>query len=175
MQSDYGRDPDEKDKDVKFIGWLTLALLALILITQLSGCKQIEYVTVPEIHEIHHNHTDSVFQRDSVVKETLTTVMQLDSAAMAEYGIQLKNAEKAWMVRTKELERQIQQLKELRNDSIHEVDTVCQPYPVEVIKEVPAELSWWQKTRIYAGNFLLIVLFVAALYGAWKLYKKIYL
>ena len=172
MEVNYSGDPEDKDKDMKFIGWLLLVLLALVLVTQLSGCKQIEYVTVPEVHEVHHHHTDSVFQRDSVVKESLTTVMQLDSAAMAEYGIQLKNAEKAWLVRTKELERQIQQLKELRNDSIHEVDTVCKPYPVEVIKEVPLELSWWQKTRIYAGNVLLIGLFIAAGFGTFKLLKK---
>lgn len=171
MEANYSGDPEDKDKDVKFIGWLLLVLLALVLMTQLSGCKQIEYVTVPEVHEIHHNHTDSVFQRDSVVKESLTTVMQLDSAAMAEYGIQLKSAERAWLVRTAELERQIQQLKELRNDSIQDRDSI--PYPVPVPQYIEKSLTWWQKTRIYAGNVLLIGLFVAAGFGIFKLLKKL--
>ena len=57
--------------------------VCIVLGALLSGCSLTKYVPVPEVHTEHHWHTDSVFQRDSVVKESLTTVMQLDSAAMA--------------------------------------------------------------------------------------------
>lgn len=145
-------------------GWF-LGVIILILLL-LCSCTTTKYVTVPEVHEIHHNHTDSVIQRDSVVKETLTTVMQLDSAAMAQYGIQLKSAESAWLVRTAELERQIQQLKELRNDSIQKADSI--PYPVEVIKEVPAELSWWQRLKMKVGGAAIILCLLAFAIWVWR-------
>ena len=110
-----------------------MAILAAVL----AGCKQTEYVPVVETHDVHHWHTDSVKQTDSVYHEKTTTIMQLDSAAMARYGIQLKSAERAWLVKTAELERQIERLMAMSatKDSVH--DSI--PYPVEVIKEVPRE------------------------------------
>ena len=165
------------ENDWNNIEKIVLVLLSVILMMVtamlMSSCKQVEYVTVPEVHEVHHNHTDSVFQRDSVVKESLTTVMQLDSAAMAKYGIQLKSAERAWLVRTAELERQIQQLKEMRNDSIHEVDTVYQPYPVEVVKEVEKPLSWWQRTKMKSGVVFIVLLGGGLLFLLYKLAKRL--
>ena len=141
---------------------IMMMLVGLGICCLMGSCTTTKYVTVPEVHEIHHNHTDSVIQRDSVVKETQTTVMQLDSAAMAQYGIQLKSAERAWLVRTAELERQIQQLKELRNDSIQKADSI--PYPVEVPVEVPAQLTWWQQTRLHIGG---VVFWLLAFAVAW--------
>jgi hypothetical protein len=93
---------------------------------------------------------------DSVISEKETIVMQLDSAAMAQYGIQLKEAEKAWLVRTAELERQIQKIINLSstNDTVR--DSI--PYPVEVIKEVPATLTWWQQLRINVGGIMIFLL-----------------
>ena len=127
----------------------------------MAGCKQVEYVTVPEVHEIHHHHTDSIKEKDSTYHEKETVVMQLDSEAMAQYGIQLKAAERAWLVRTAELERQLQQLSEHHTDTVHEIDSI--PYPVEVIKEVPAKLTWWQQTRIHLSNILLYLLLIVAI------------
>lgn len=157
----------------KIVLVLLAVIMTMVVAMLMSSCKQVEYVMVPEVHEVHHNHTDSVFQRDSVVKESLTTVMQLDSAAMAKYGIQLKNAERAWLVRTAELERQIQQLKEMRNDSIHEVDTVYQPYPVEVVKEVEKPLSWWQRTKMKSGVVFMMLLGGGLLFLLYKLTKRL--
>ena len=137
-----------------------LLLLAAVGI-MLTACKNTEYITVPEIHEVHHHHTDSIKQTDSVRVEKETTIMQLDSAAMAQYGIQLKSAERAWLVKTAELEQRLQQLIENHTDTVHERDSV--PYLVEVIKEVPAELTWWQQTRLHFANIVLWVLAIAAI------------
>ena len=165
------------ENDWNNIEKIVLVLLAVILTMVaamlMTSCKQVEYVTVPEVHEIHHHHTDSIHQTDSVVHEKETTIMQLDSAAMAKYGIQLKSAERAWLVRTAELERQIQQLREMRNDSIHEVDTVYQPYPVEVVKEVEKPLSWWQRTKMKAGVVFMILLGGGLLFLLYKLAKRL--
>lgn len=133
-----------------------LLLLAAVGIA-LTACKETEYITVPEIHEVHHHHTDSIKQTDSVTVEKETVIMQLDSAAMAQYGIQLKSAERAWLVKTAELERRLQQLIENHTDTVHERDSV--PYPVEVIKEVEVEkpLHWWQKALMFLGGAFIVV------------------
>ena len=143
--------------------WLLIGLVAALLIGVLNSCATKEkIVPVPEIHEQHHWHTDSVHQTDSIIHEKETTIMQLDSAAMAKYGIQLKSAERAWLVKTAELQRQIERLEamSIQKDSVH--DSI--PYPVEVIKEVPAKLSWWQGLLVRLGFVSLIFVSVFLLY-----------
>ena len=133
-----------------FIGMMIVAL------AMLSSCTTTRVVTVPEVHEVIHHQSDTVIQKDSVIHEKETTIMQLDSAAMAKYGIQLKSAERAWLVKTTELEREIERLMAMSatKDSIH--DSI--PYPVEVIKEVPAELSKMQTGLIIIGIVALMAL-----------------
>ena len=91
--------------------------------------------------------------------------MQLDSAAMARYGIQLKSAERAWLVKSKELERQIQQLMQLSQTKDTVRDSI--PYPVEVIKEVPAKLSWWQGL-VRLGYIALAIVIIYLIYLRFK-------
>ena len=146
---------------------LIMTMVGLLLCALLQGCKSVEYVPVTQQHTEHHWHTDSIHQTDSIIKETTTTVMQLDSAAMAKYGIQLKSAERAWLVKTAELERQIQQLMQMsqQKDSVH--DTIPMPYPV--IKEVPAELSTWQSFRMTLGTIAMCLL---SLYVIYRIIRK---
>ena len=77
-------------------------------------------------------------------------------------------------MKTQEMERQIQMLLQLnmQKDSVH--DTV--PVPVPVIKEVPAELTWWQHFRISLANILLWVVGIVAvvtLVRWWLKQKKV--
>lgn len=141
--------------------WSVVAIIVMLIIGALcSGCETVRYITVPEVHEEHHWHTDSIIKNDSVIRETQTTIQQLDSAAMAQYGIKLENAERAWLVKTKELERIVQELmaKSEQKDSVH--DTIPIPYPVEV--EVPAKLTWIQQAKQHLANMTLtfIVLWI---------------
>lgn len=53
---------------------------------------------------------------------------------------------------------------------ISKTDTVPRPYPVEV--EVPARLTWWQKTLQRTGSIALILLLVWIGRMAWKIYAK---
>jgi hypothetical protein len=78
--------------------------------------------------------------------------MQLDSAEMAKYGIQLKNAERAWLVKSWELERQIEALQRLtaERDTVH--DSIPVPYPVE------KRLTKWQQAAIDWGHWIMALL-----------------
>jgi hypothetical protein len=92
-----------------------------------------------------------VHTTDSVIMEKTTTVMQLDSAAMAKYGIELKNAERAWLVKTAELERQLQKLSSIKADTVRIVDSIQVPVPVE------KKLTKWQQTCIDCGKLLMFI------------------
>lgn len=135
-------------------------LMSLLLLAVLCSCKQTEYVPVIETRDVHHWHTDSVKEKDSTYHEKTTIIQQLDSAEMARYGIQLKSAERAWLVKTAELERQIEQLMAMSatKDSVH--DSVPVPYPVK--EYVAKPLSGWQWFQIWAGRLVLIALALAA-------------
>lgn len=152
----------------KVCWYCIIGIVCALLLGLLTGCTTTKVVEVEKVHDVHHHHTDSVIQHDSIHTENVTTIMQLDSAAMAQYGIQLKSAERAWLVKTKELEYQLQRLMEMSatKDSVH--DSIPVPYPVERLVE--KQLSWWQKTQMYAGDALLLALIVGA--GIWILKKK---
>lgn len=121
------------------------------LIGLFMGCKQVEYVAVPLQHTEHHWHTDSVHTTDSVIKEKETTIMQLDSVQMAHYGITLQNAERAWLVKTAELERQIERLMSHKSDTLIIRDSIQVPVPVE------KKLTKWQQTCIECGKLLMFI------------------
>jgi len=150
---------------------ILLIIMGLVLCLIFTGCTTTKYVPIESQHTEHHWHTDSVFQHDSVYTEIQTTIMQLDSAEMAKYGIRLQAAERAWMVKSKELERQIQQLIQLtqEKDTVH--DSIPVPYPVEVVKEVPAQLTWWQRTRLHLFNMIGIALILIVVFyiGKWHI------
>jgi hypothetical protein len=126
---------------------ILVSLVGLLM----TGCKSIQYVPVESQHTEHHWHTDSVHTTDSVIMEKTTTVMQLDSAAMAKYGIELKNAERAWLVKTAELERQLQKLSSIKADTVRIVDSIQVPVPVE------KKLTKWQQTCIDCGKLFMFI------------------
>ena len=123
-------------------------------------------VTVPEVHEVHHHHTDSVILRDSVIDHQKTTIRELDSAAMAEYGIRLQKAERAWLIQTDRLKRELLEMKQSKSDTVIQRDSIPKPYPVEVIKEVPREKS---KIEIVMFTFGIISLMALILFIGFKL------
>lgn len=130
-------------------------IVALVVAGALSSCTTTKYVPVESNHTEHHWHTDSVHQVDSFYHEKETTIMQLDSAAMAKYGIQLKNAERAWLVKSWELERQIEALQRLTAERDTVRDSIPVPYPVE------RSLSKWETVKMdYGGEAIIVVFFI---------------
>ena len=149
---------DEKDFNRalgKVIKWLVVWMVILFVLALLASCRQVEYVTVEKVLTdttyITKWQRDSIWLHDSIhVKENGDTVM---------------------------IERWHTQCRDrLRVDTIYQAthDTIPQPYPIETIKMVEKELSWWQMLRIWIGNIgLLGILGVIGYYGVklWRVYK----
>lgn len=126
-----------------------VALLMLAVMMILASCTKTEYVTVEKVKidttYITKHQRDSIYQHDSTyIKE------KGDSVYIERWH-------------TKYIEKEV-------HDTCYQskVDSIPVPYPVE--KEVPAQLSWWQKTRIYLANILLIGLIGYAV--VWYIRKR---
>lgn len=147
---------------LQIVIYLVAVMIVLALCALFGSCTTTKYMPVTQQHTEHHWHTDSVRERDSVHTENSTIIRELDSAAMARYGIQLKNAERAWLVQSREMEMRLRELERMTatRDTVH--DSIPAPYPVEV--KVPADLTWWQQARLHIANLLLLVLLIIALW-----------
>ena len=142
---------------------------ALLLLTAMGSCTTTRYVTVPEVHEHWHHSTDTIRQTDSIIDHQTTTIREVDSATMARYGIQLKDMQRAWIIENNRLQRELSDLRQSHTDTIHERDSI--PYPVEVVKEVPAQPSWWQRFLMFVGGITFSLLIVVAVW--WFVKKRI--
>ena len=158
-----GMSDEERMKAGCFQGvvFFVMIMLGLALCALLSGCTTTKYVPITEQHTEHHWHTDSVKERDSVHTENTTIIREVDSAAMAKYGIQMQANQRAWLVLQREMEQRLRELEHMT--ATHDTIRDSIPYPVEVIKEVPAKLTWWQQTRLHLANILLYLLLIVGI------------
>ena len=72
----------------------------------------------------------------------------------------------------REMENRLRELEHItaRRDTVR--DSIPVPYPVEVIKEVPAKLTWWQQTRLHLANILLYLLLIGGIIYVGKKHVK---
>ena len=127
---------------------LVAAAVGILLCALLSGCTTTKYITVPEYH------TDTLRQ----VTVRHDSVMVHDSIHVSEKGDTIK------------IERWHTQYRDrIVRDTIYQSKRDSIPYPVEVVKEVPAKLTWWQQTRLHMAN---IVLWLLALLAVIYVGKK---
>ena len=125
-----------------------LFLLAIIYLV--CACSP-KVLTVPEVHNFYHHDTDSVFINDSVIDHQTTIIKEVDSATMAQYGIQMEKQQKAWLIQNERLMKEISMLKQSKTDTVHIRDSIPVPYQVE--KKVTA------KERLgYLTNDLIVIL-----------------
>lgn len=145
-------------------------IVIVVLCALLGSCTTTKYVPVTETHTEHHWHTDSVKERDSVHTENTTIIREVDSAAMAKYGIQMQANQRAWLVLQREMENRLRELehKSAQRDTVR--DSVPVPFPVEV--KVPAELTWWQQTRLHLANIMLYLLLIVGIIYIGKKHIK---
>ena len=142
---------------LKVIAFGSLICLAITLI---FGCKSIEYVPVESSHVEHHWHHDSVEIVDTFIKDKSTIIRELDSAAMAEYGIRLNNAERAFLVQVQEFEKQVKELKEAKKDTAYIEKEVQVPVPVE------RKLNKWEQFKMdygavaFGGSLVAVILVI---------------
>jgi hypothetical protein len=128
---------------------IILGLIACALITLFSSCTTTKYVPVIE----HHTDTliqtkvqkDSVFMHDSVEVRIAGDTVTIDR----------------W--HTKYISKEV-------HDTIYQskTDSVPAPYPVEVINEVPAELTTWQRLKMKVGGTAIILLLLAFAIWVWR-------
>ena len=170
-----GMSDEERTKAgcLQLVGIVCAIIVALLICALLGSCTTTKYVPVTETHTEHHWHTDSVKERDSTHTERETIIREVDSAAMAMYGIQMESNQRAWLVLQREMENRLRELEHMtaQRDTVH--DSIPAPFPVEV--KVPAELTWWQQTRLHLANILLyLILIVGIIYIGKKHIKRLW-
>ena len=138
------------------VGCIAAVAVALLLCALLGSCTTTKYVPVAETRTEHHWHTDTVRQRDSTHTERETIIREVDSAAMAKYGIQMERNQRAWLVLQREMENRLLELEHMtaQRDTVR--DSIPVPYPV--VKMVEKPLSWWERLRLNIFNVLLGVI-----------------
>ena len=147
-------DSDRQRALKRVIKYLIIWSVFLMLLAWLTSCTATKYVEVEKVR------VDTTYitkwQRDSVWLH--------DSIHVTEKGDTMRI--ERW--HTKYVERE-------KHDTTYVAthDTIPQPY--EVVKEVPAELSWWQRLRLWLGNAVLLAVtgfvgyWIFRFYRVWKL------
>lgn len=129
---------------------LIIAAIAIILLFLLTSCKQIEYIPVIE-HKTDTTYITKV-QKDSVwLHDSVFVSVKGDTTWIEKYH-------------TKYITKEV-------HDTLYKARVDSIPVPYEVMKEVAAELSWWQKLRLWLGNIMLIGILGLMGYGGFRLYK----
>jgi hypothetical protein len=133
-------------------------IIAMVLV--LSGCKtRTVVVTVPEVRTdtliITKSQRDSIWLHDSIYVSEKTE----NDTVFLEV--------KKW--HTKYIETRTR-------DTIYIAthDTIPHPYPVEVIKEVERDLTWWQKTKMWVGGIAMLLLLAWFVWQAALIYMRRY-
>ena len=123
--------------------FIVMLIAGLVLCALFGSCTTTKYVPV------HECHTDTLRQ----VTVRHDSVMVHDSIHITDKGdtVRIERWHTAWR-------------DHWHTDTIYQSKRDSIPYPVEVTKEVPAELTWWQQTRIHIGG---VVLWLLAFAVAW--------
>ena len=124
-------------------------LLIIAAVCMLTGCKHTEYVTVDRLR------TDTLYQtkveRDSIVWR--------DSIFVREFakGETIHVETTRWLTRYRD---------RLRTDTVYrsKVDSVMK----EVVREVPAKLTRWQRFRINFGTAAMLIALLAICIWTWR-------
>lgn len=138
------QEQQQQPRGMGLIGCYLMFVIAALLGWLLTGCTTTRYVPVVE-HKTdtllwHSNTHDSIYVHDSIhVREKGDTVL-IDR----------------WHTRWRD---------RWQYDTIYisKADSVPQPYPVEVVKEVERPLTWWQQALMGVGGFVIfwVIIFVA--------------
>ena len=143
---------DSLEASYRCCWWGFWLFIALLVVGWLTSCTTTRVVTVERVKN------DTTY----ITKQQRDSIWLHDSIHVSDKGDTISI--ERW--HTKYIEREIHDtLYRAKNDSV--------PVPYEVIKEVPAELSWWQIARIHLANILLyaILIFGIIKLGKWHLSK----
>lgn len=149
-----GMSDDERMKAgcLQALFYLVAVGIAFAVCALFGSCTTTKYVPVIE------HHTDTLIQtniqRDSIyVHDSISVTQKGDTISIDRWH-------------TKYIEKQVHD-----TTYISKTDTIPLPYPVE--KEVPAELTWWQQTRLHIADIVLwMLLLLAVVYALRRLSRK---
>ena len=156
MQTGYdpfkGLSEDERMKAgcMQAVVFVLMIVLGLALCALLGSCTTTKYVQVPVVHNdttiVTKHQRDSIWMHDSIMVSEKGDTVRIEK----------------W--HTKYIEKQV-------HDTLYQSKVDSVPYPVEVIKEVPAKLTWWQQTRLHLFNIIGIALAVIVVFyiGKWHI------
>lgn len=133
--------------------FIVAIMVELLICALLGSCTTTKYVPVPEYH------TDTLriikHERDSIYvehRDSISTKERNDTVLIEKWH---------WRDRWRDL---------VVHDTLYQSKTDSIPYPVEVMKEIPAELTWWQQTRMHLGSMVLLLLGVGVV--VWLIGKR---
>ena len=128
--------------------WMIAVLMVGFILIGLGACRSVQYVPVESVR--HDSVVTILHQRDSIYLHDSIHIREKADTILIE----------KW--HTKYIEK-------IKMDTLIQIerDTIPQPYPYEV--EVPAQLSWWQETRLHLANIALLAL---AVFIAWEIYRR---
>ena len=123
-----------------------LALCALI-----AGCTTTKYVP------IEHHTIDTLritkYERDSIYVHDSTFIRENGDTVLIE----------RWHTQWRD---------RWQHDTLYKSKTDSIPYPVEVVKEVPAELTWWQQARIHVGGVVIWLALIILIVYIIRIFRK---
>ena len=134
---------------LQIISIVVMMTVGLLLCALFGSCKSVEYVPVIE------HHTDTLIQtkivKDSVYMKDSTHVSEKNDTVKIEH----------W--HTEFLKKEV-------HDTVYisKTDSVPTPYPVEVIKKVPAEFTMWERLKMKAGGIAILLCIFAFLFWIWR-------
>ena len=134
---------------LQIISIVVMMTVGLLICALFGSCKSVEYVPVIE------HHTDTLIQT-KIVKDS---VYLKDSTHVSEKGDTVRIEH--W--RTQFVKKEV-------HDTLYisKTDSVQAPYPVEVIKKVPAELTMWERLKMKAGGIAILLCIFSFLFWVWK-------
>lgn len=136
---------------MQLLGIVGGIIMALLICALFGSCTTTKYVQVPVVHNdttiITKHQRDSIWMHDSVLVSEKGDTVRIEK----------------W--HTKYVKKEV-------HDTLYQSKTDSVPYPVEVIKEVPAELTWWQQARLHLANILLFALLLGVIIWIGKRHLK---
>lgn len=109
-----------------FLAFIT-AMAICGIISALTSCRSVKYVSVPEYHTEYKTRTDSILKRDSVwIHDSVSVWMKNDTVFKDRWHTE-------WRYHN---------IDKIRQDTIMKTDSVRVPYPIE------KRLSKWQQIKV---------------------------
>ena len=134
---------------------LVCMLVGLMLCSLFTSCKSHEPTIVERVRtdtvRITQQQRDSIYLRDSI------------------FVNQWQNGDTIFQIRDR---WHTQYVMKERTDTFYKAKVDSVPVPYEVIKKVPAELTWWQQARLHLANIVLWVILIIALWWVLRVAKR---